>query len=143
MKKYKTKKISTSGCDLIILEHLQRRESVFCKDGNGAEGYIEQYVKKGLVAYYICDNGRVLHADAKPVPMQLRVKKASEIIKWLEDNGYTYTPDHGGSYCVNLAPPVTAGYRVAYIHQIAGQAVENTEIAINPEWIEYVEEEAE
>lgn len=90
MPKYKTKPIDYTGCDPVIAEHLKKGEAIYCKCWDDYEqdfkyAYVIIYnIKQDLPykAEFYC------YKHATPVLSRTRVKKASEIVKWLEDNGY-------------------------------------------------------
>ena len=89
MSRCKVRPIDFTGCDPVIAEHLKRGEAVLCRvwDGN---------IAKACDAYVNCYDGQryPYHADgfwfknADPIETKLYWRKASEIVKWLEDNGW-------------------------------------------------------
>ena len=94
MKKYKTKPITYEGCDPVIAEHLRRGEAVLCKvwDNNSTkeEKYVLGFFSAGAYPYGT-DNDQFEHAEAIEFKTETRVKKASEICKWMEDRGVVAT----------------------------------------------------
>lgn len=94
MVKYNTKKIDYTGCDPVIAEHLQRGEVIECYvwDGIKTVGdriirYVVLYSFDAWYPYRTVDG--VIYQHAEPIQLkQTYVKKASDIVRWLEDNGY-------------------------------------------------------
>lgn len=96
MSKYTTIPLGYKGCNEVIKEHLQQGLCILCRVGDFGSSPVELMVigfKEGRKAPYECDDGSH-YMNAEPLrPLQPQVKKASEIVKWLEDNGYFWCPD--------------------------------------------------
>lgn len=91
MPKYTTIPIDYTDCDPVIAEHLKRGEAIYCKcwDGTHFDDNFNMYVTsyhRGRFRPYNGVGGESIYAT--PIPPRIRVKKASEIVRWLEDNGY-------------------------------------------------------
>lgn len=121
--KYETKPIDFTGCHPVIAEHLKRGEQVRCwvwdddKERGSGPLYICAYIKEeGQYPYKTDVASWWTHAE--PVPQKIRrVKKASEIIRMLEDEGYVYAK---GSYSnANSGRTIS----ITHIHAIAGKEV--------------------
>lgn len=94
MSKYKTKPIDFTGCDPVIAEHLKRGEAVLCKVGQSdTRAYVTGYDRREPFPYKVDGNA---YKHAEPIEIKLYWRKASEIVKWLEDNGWT--PDFNGDW---------------------------------------------
>jgi len=93
--KYTTKSIDYTDCDPVISAHLQRNEQIFCVVwddimGEKREGFVIAYRKDNSYPYKTDGS---LYVNAKPIEKVSKVKKASEIVKWLEDNWYEVDSD--------------------------------------------------
>lgn len=102
MTKYKTKPIDYTGCDPVIAEHLKKGESIKCcfpdREDLGQQ-YISYFDAGSPFPYrFIHHNGTYDGwTKAAPVTTVTKVKKASEIMKWLKDNNYK-VDDKGNWY---------------------------------------------
>lgn len=89
--KIKTRPIDYTGCNPEIEEALKNNQEVYCRvwDTEKDRGRI-QWVRGYIKEYYLhyTDTEGVNWRNAEPVKTTVKVKKASEIVKWLEDNGY-------------------------------------------------------
>lgn len=93
-KKYKTKPIDYTGCNPVIVDHLKRGLAVEC-------WCWDEVFDKGCKDLVLCiDTNKTYkyravnenYSNAEPIEIKtvLRKKKASEIVKWLEDKGYEF-----------------------------------------------------
>lgn len=121
MSRYKTRPIDYTGCNPVIAEHLKKSKDIECKvwdvkSENSNKGFVVGYMSssnyKYLVDFGDGDMDTMRHAE--PIPTMNRFRKASWIIKWLEDNGWKYynmsEAYYKDSHRVNIAD----------IHNIAG-----------------------
>lgn len=97
--KYPTKNINYDGCHPVIAEHLQRGEMILCKvwDGDKPPTPSEEWVlcyQKDSSYSYSTNTGDIFNNAEPVVQKRTVVKKASVIVQWLEENGYT--PDADG-----------------------------------------------
>ncbi len=97
---YTTRPIDYTGCDPVIAEHLQRGESILCECTGGGGNINEELISSYcLGSEYMYESLDCAFTNAKPIPRkrtETRVKKASEIVAWLEDNEYKV--DCGGHW---------------------------------------------
>ena len=136
MKKYKTKPINFEGCHPVIAEHLKRGEAILCEDSSGQRAYVHAY-KAGYYNPYVANGVANLMCDAKPVETKLRFKKASEIIRWLEDEGANY--NHANEcfeYIDNRSCLIPIS--IADICNIAGKIESHDRGSYHKEWLEEV-----
>jgi len=87
---FKTREKDYTGCQPDIAEALKSGKEVLCnlsdsKQGSKTNGYVRDYVKGNTFPYATKVSA---YKAATPVEVKQRVKKASEIVKWLEDHGY-------------------------------------------------------
>lgn len=104
MSKYDTKPINYEGCHPVIAEHLKRGEAILCKVTTGfcqspsPAVYIVAFHHGTERPYSTSNFSHFL--NAKPIIKKEKyLKKASEIVKWLEDNDYYVTSN--GSWINN------------------------------------------
>lgn len=89
--KYKTKPIDYTGCHPVIAEHLKRGEAIYCEVWDDTKDELERHLIASYILgdefpYRTTSGGPWEHAE--PISIQKRIKKASEIIKWCEENGW-------------------------------------------------------
>jgi hypothetical protein len=138
MKKYTTKPIDYAGCHPVIAEHLKRGEAILCRTLRENEVFITAYEQGEEFPY------RSSYADnswrgIEPGPQkktETRVKKASEIVKWLEDNGYIL--DGAGNW-----QDRTGTWFRPEMFFYCGKPVHTNPWEWLPEWLEEVEIEEE
>lgn len=88
VKKYSTRPIDYTGCHPVIAEHLKKGLAIECSVDEGNKALVDSYAANYKMYYA----GDYSYSEAVPLehnPTTTYVKKASEIIKWLEENGYT------------------------------------------------------
>lgn len=99
MKTYHALPKDYTGCQKVIKKFLKDDKQILCTAHNSyecihAEVMIVDF-NPNIQFKYIDSHGRVWD-KAVPVETKWRIKKASEIIKWCEDNGWT--PDDEGAF---------------------------------------------
>lgn len=152
MKKYNTKPIDFTDCHPIIAEHSKRGEAIECWvwDGNKKEkikGWVSGYVSMlscGVEYVYRTEARRWKHAEPITITTETRVKKASEIVKWLEDNGYEPFTKNGAYGFKKFGRRALNGFPVFHFQFFGycGKPVDDETpsiIARTPEWLEEVE----
>lgn len=90
MKKYTTKPIDYDGCDPVVAEHLKRGEAVLCEvwDDLPASAFEVFIIGHCAEKHYPYQTTEGQYKNAAPIEKKQRAKKASEIIKWLEDRNW-------------------------------------------------------
>jgi hypothetical protein len=95
MTKYKTIDIDYTGCHPVIAEHLKQNKAILCKVGTpSSEGPFPVMIFAYTTGEcpYVSENLQYLYAE--PIPeSEPKVKKASEVMKALEDEGYEVDED--------------------------------------------------
>lgn len=97
-KKYKTKPIDYTGCHPVIADHLKRGLAIECRVKREFHEWEEdaEYINAFLAYHhgesYQSDKDFSDYFMAEPIEIKtvLRKKKASEIVKWMEDRGYEF-----------------------------------------------------
>lgn len=86
-----------AGCDPDIAQALKQGKEVWCKIWDRKEHTYDE--KAWVIRYsssleypYIVDTGEG-YKSAEPIKTKTIVKKASEIVRWLENNGYEVDTD--------------------------------------------------
>lgn len=137
----KTKPIDYTGCHPEIAECLKRSEAVLCRVWGYGEkenyrhinpAYIYLYQHGEEYPYFVSRGDSWKHAE--PVKTVTKVKKASEIVKWLEDNGF-YVNSHGHWICCSERVLIFN----CSMFQFCGEKP-NCGYTWLPEWLEEVEE---
>lgn len=98
---YTIEDIDYSGCHPVIADALKRGKKILCvySDEEGIFGDYKTSNKRYIVGYnnnlYVTENlCRWKHAEPVPNKKKItRIKKASDIVKWLEDNEYNFHDD--------------------------------------------------
>jgi len=137
LEKYQVEPIEFTGCHPVIAEALRNGKSILCNLG-------DRRVLPDLVIGYKRESNYpyVTRFDAwesaEPVlkkRTEIRVKKASEIVKWLEDNGYNI--DTYGDW----KPPYVDGTFIYFNHLMFRYCGEKPRENFTwlEEWLEEVE----
>lgn len=136
--KYKTKPIDYTNCHPVIAEHLKRGEAIECRvwstdRATARTQMIQDYVADRQFPY-ISAEGQTSWAHAEPIPIKQKFRKASEIIKWLEDKGWEYNSTGERYHYGNVS------VRVFDILDVAGEEMKTADqedLAMSfPEWLE-------
>lgn len=133
MSKYKTKKINFDNCHPVIAEHLKRGEAILCKawgdgrTGNEFKVWVDGFRQKSTRPYR---TNCFSYLNAEPIEIKQRVKKASKIVKWLEDNGYVLNTIN--EY---IHPKTNDGYVLAIVLQLCGKEYDKKN-NLPEEWLE-------
>lgn len=88
---YNTKAIDFTCCHPIIAKHLKRGESILCKVWDDEDNTRVEFIigwDSSAKTYCYMGESSDNFAYAEPIQYNLYIRKASEIVKWLEDNGY-------------------------------------------------------
>jgi hypothetical protein len=138
--KYKTEAIDYTGCNPVIFKYLTNDEAVLCHvsdiDGEVArDEYVTAY--HGTHTHpYATDRAYWKYATPVLTPeTETRVKKASEIVEWMED--YNFEVDKEGNW-------VRKGYPsfVPEMFIYCGKVVNNNTWKWEARWLEEVEIDA-
>jgi hypothetical protein len=133
MQKYKTKPIDYTGCNSIIAEHLKRGEQVECEVSGikTTEQYVSSYhLSSKDIPVYGTEKSESYYTKAEPIAYTQYVKKASTIVEWLEDNGYTV--DKQGNW--NSEDNIDFAYNM-FVH--CGRADYDDDFEWLDEWLEW------
>jgi hypothetical protein len=126
---FKTRDKDYTGCNPDIAKALKNNKEIFCALSARCNGFVRDYII-GHDKPYVTRTEH--YKTATPVVVKQRVKKASVIVKWLEDHGYEV--DEVGDW----ENKVTAAF-AAEMFQHCGLAP-HPEWEWLPEWLEEVTE---
>lgn len=140
--KYKTRDKDYSGCNPEIAELLKKGKEVWCEVWGDDESDREELWLTAFIScgHYKYETEEGPYRDARPIPVKLRYKKASEIIKWLEDKGVWY--DHiSRQYIWIDEKNMERRFSIYDIHGISGGDADCVVAGNYPEeWLEEVTE---
>jgi len=131
MKKYTTKDIDYTGCNPIIVEHLKQNKAILCKVSDVDDWLLDPEMVIGYKRagnHYRTERSFYLYAEPIPVP-EPKVKKSSEVMKVLEDEGYevdedglwkgdgpTFVPEMW-QYCGKVVNPDTCFWKKSWLEE--------------------------
>lgn len=130
------------GCHPVIAEALRQGKAIECRVWDHNEREPTSFVRRHIVGYFTgvvypyATATNIGYKHAEPIRKKTKktfVKKASEIMRWLEDNGAVI--DAEGDWRVKDSSPILPAFFVTTMWQYCGEEP-GTGYNWHPDWLE-------